>query len=265
VSLIAVAAGKDTRGVTTTALALAAVWPLARPVLVAECDPSGGSLAARFAMPANPGLMTLASAGRRHLSPDEVAAHTQVLGGGGLNALLGPLRAEEAHALGRVWPNLAAVLAQLDADVIADCGRHGPDSPADPVLRAADLVVLVCEPTREGVLHLQGRIDALAAQGLSPAVVLLGEEPYSAAAVKQALSMPANGTEVLGVLAHDPKAAALLAGRPGSPRQLSRSVLIRSARAVAGAINARLPTVDPSEGGPEAATEPGTPATVEAR
>ena len=47
-SLIAVAAGKDSRGVTTTALALAAVWPRARAVLLAECDPSGGSLAARY-------------------------------------------------------------------------------------------------------------------------------------------------------------------------------------------------------------------------
>ena len=40
--LIAVAADKGAPGVTTTAVALAAVWP--RPVLLAECDPAGGDL-----------------------------------------------------------------------------------------------------------------------------------------------------------------------------------------------------------------------------
>ena len=45
-ALIAVAADKGAPGVTTTALALAAVWP--RPVLLAECDPAGGDLVYRF-------------------------------------------------------------------------------------------------------------------------------------------------------------------------------------------------------------------------
>jgi MinD-like ATPase involved in chromosome partitioning or flagellar assembly len=259
-SLLAVGAGKDTRGVTTTALALAAVWPRPRPVLLAECDPSGGSLAARFGMQTGPGLMTLASAGRRQLSPQDVAAHTQVLPSGNLNVLLGALRAEEAHALGRLWSGLAAVLAELNADVVADCGRLGPDSPAAPILRHADLVLLVCEPTREAVLHLQGRIEALATQGVAPAIVLLGDEPYSAEAVRQALALPAGAAEVLGVIARDPAAAALLAGQTGSTRRLSRSLLIRSARALTGAIDARLPTAEPPDAAPPAA-EPGVPAT----
>jgi len=41
-ALIAIAADKGSPGVTTTSVALAAVWP--RPVLLAECDPSGGDL-----------------------------------------------------------------------------------------------------------------------------------------------------------------------------------------------------------------------------
>ena len=45
-ALIAVAADKGAPGVTTTALALAAVWP--RPVLLAECDPAGGDLVYRL-------------------------------------------------------------------------------------------------------------------------------------------------------------------------------------------------------------------------
>ena len=44
--LIAVAADKGAPGVTTTAVALAAVWP--RPVLLAECDPAGGDIVYRL-------------------------------------------------------------------------------------------------------------------------------------------------------------------------------------------------------------------------
>jgi MinD-like ATPase involved in chromosome partitioning or flagellar assembly len=248
VSLVAVAAAKDSRGVTTTAMALAAVWPRPRPLLLAECDPSGGSLAARYGMPTPPGLITLASAGRRQLLPDDIAAHAQVLPSGDLNVLLGAVRAEEAHALGHLWARLAAALAQFDGDVIADCGRLDPDPPVEPILRHADLVLLVCEPTREGVLHLQGRLQALGQRGLTPAVILLGEEPYSAQEVQQALGQPAGSAEVLGVIARDAAAAALLAGRAGASRKLARSLLIRSAREVAGELDRRLPPAPPSTG-----------------
>lgn len=266
-SLVAVAAGKDSRGVTTTALALAAVWPRARAVLLAECDPSGGSLAARYGLPTAPGLMTLVSAGRRQLLAADIAAHAQVLPGSDLNVLLGAVRAEEAHALGPLWSSLARALAELDADVIADCGRLDPDSPAGPILRHADLLLLVCEPTKEGVLHLQGRIEAVAQHGEVPAVILLGEEPYSAQEVQQALGQPAGGAAVLGVIARDADAAALLAGRAGSTRRLVRSLLIRSARVVAGAIVDRLAAAEPAaRDGPASTAEPAvSSAEVEAR
>jgi MinD-like ATPase involved in chromosome partitioning or flagellar assembly len=256
VSLIAVGAGKDTRGVTTVALALAAVWPRARPVLLAECDPSGGSLAARYGLSTGPGLMTLAAAGRRQLHPGDVAGHTQVLPGGELEVLVGAARAEEAHALGRLWSSLATVLAHLDGDVIADCGRLAPDSPAEPLLQAADLVLLVCEPTRDGVLHLQGRVEALTAQAVLPAVVLLGEEPYTAEEVRQALAQPAGGAEVLGVVARDVDTAAVLAGRPGSTRRLTRSLLIRSSRALVDEIVRRLPALEASATSATLAADP---------
>jgi MinD-like ATPase involved in chromosome partitioning or flagellar assembly len=245
VSLVAVAAGKDSRGVTTTAVALAAVWPRPRPLLLAECDPSGGSLAARYGMPSAPGLITLASAGRRQLLSADIAAHAQVLPSGDLNVLVGAARAEEAHALGHLWSGLAAALAEFDGDVIADCGRLDPDPPVEPILRHADVVLLVCEPTREGVLHLQGRLQALGQRGLTPVVILLGEEPYSAREVQQALDQPAGSAEVLGVIARDAEAAGLLAGRPGSTRKLTRSLLIRSARGVASELERRLASVEP--------------------
>ncbi|HZD68787.1 MAG TPA: hypothetical protein VFA45_07675, partial [Actinomycetes bacterium] len=60
-SVIALAAGKGSRGVTTAALALAATWPAPRRVLLAECDPAGGSLAVRFRLRPTPGLVSLGS------------------------------------------------------------------------------------------------------------------------------------------------------------------------------------------------------------
>jgi hypothetical protein len=211
--------------------------------------------------------MTLASAGRRQLLPADIATHAQLLPSSDLNILLGAARAEEAHALGPLWSSLASALAELDADVIADCGRLDPHSPAEPILRCAELVLLVCEPTKEGVLHLQGRIEALTQHGETPAVILLGEEPYSAQEVQQALGQPAGGAQVLGVIARDPDAAALLAGRAGSTRKLARSLLIRSARDVAGAIVDRLAAAEPSDGdAPSPTGDPDVPpAEVEAR
>jgi hypothetical protein len=125
----------------------------------------------------------------------------------------------------------------------------------------------VCEPTKEGVLHLQGRIEAVAQHGEVPAVILLGEEPYSAQEVQQALGQPAGGAAVLGVIARDADAAALLAGRAGSTRRLARSLLIRSARVVAGAIVDRLAAAEPAaRDDPPSTAEPAVSAAeVEAR
>ncbi len=264
-SLLAVAAGKDTRGVTTACLALGAVWPTARPLLLAECDPAGGTLAARFGLPATPGLVSLASAGRRGLSPAAVAGHLQRLPAGGLDVLLGTAHAEQATALGRLWADLAAVLGGLDGDVIADCGRLGPADPTGSVVEAAAVVLLVCEPTSEGVVHLQGRVEALARRSVTPAVVLLGQAPYGPGEVQAALAADHPAVAVLGVLARDPAAAALLGGRPGSPRRLARSLLVRSARAVAGQLHARLhppPAAPAADDGPVDAAS--TPAGVDA-
>src|SRR6266702_3118057 len=203
-SLVAVAAGKGSRGVTTAALALAAVWPQQRRVLLAECDPAGGSLGVRFGLRPVPGLLTLASVGRRSLDPQELWSHVQPLPGGGLEALLAPVRAEQLLALGRLWADLPAAIARLDADVIADCGRILPGSP----------------------------VETLVAQGVRPVVLPVGERPYSAAEIASLLEGD-NPAEVVGVLADDPRAARMLAGEPGRPRYFDRSLLVRSAREVA--------------------------------
>ncbi len=131
-SVIAIASAKGSPGVTTTALALAAVWP--RRVLVAECDPVGGDLSYWFGQPATPGLLTLGSAARRGLSPAELWRHTQVISGS-LPVLLGVLVPEHAAALGPLWEELPAAFAEVGADVLIDCAPT-----AGPPPRSCSLV-----------------------------------------------------------------------------------------------------------------------------
>ncbi|MFD8811197.1 hypothetical protein ACFV23_06850, partial [Streptomyces sp. NPDC059627] len=91
-ALIAIAADKGSPGVTTTAVALAAVWP--RRVLLAEADPAGGDLVYRSAAahggPLNPntGMLSIAATARRGLVPDQLWDHVQPLSGG-LEVLVG--------------------------------------------------------------------------------------------------------------------------------------------------------------------------------
>jgi hypothetical protein len=60
---------------------------------------------------------------------------------------------------------------------------------------------------------------------------------------------------MLTVLADDPQAAAMLAGEPGSPRRLASSLLIRSARSLAGVLQ-NLPNRRPPAPAPAAEPPP---------
>jgi MinD-like ATPase involved in chromosome partitioning or flagellar assembly len=257
-SLVAITAGRGSRGVTTAALALGAAWP--EPPLVAECDPDGGSLAASFGLPPTPGLLSLASTARREVDPAVVAAHTQTVLGG-LEVLLAPPTAEQAEGLGRFWPTLAPMLGGLDRDVLADCGRLRPRSGVLELLRRADLVVVLAQPTPDGLEQLRGRLVALEAAGLRASVVLRGERPYTRAEVASWLAGEGVAATVAGVLADDQRRVAeLLAGEPGWRHRLDRSLLLRSARTLAEELHHGLA----SEGGsPATALHVPGPAEVE--
>ena len=91
-ALIAIAADKGSPGVTTSALALAAVWP--RRVLLAETDPAGGDLVYRSraahggTLDPNSGMLSLAATARRGLAAEQLWDHAQPLTGG-LDVLVG--------------------------------------------------------------------------------------------------------------------------------------------------------------------------------
>src|SRR5260370_22703371 len=79
-ALVPGAAERGGAGVTTAAVALAAVWP--RPVLLAECDPAGGDIVYRLPgaggtrLDPRRGPLSPAAAPRHRPHPDHVGAHT---------------------------------------------------------------------------------------------------------------------------------------------------------------------------------------------
>jgi MinD-like ATPase involved in chromosome partitioning or flagellar assembly len=245
-SIIALASTKGAPGVTTTSVALGAVWP--RRVLVAECDPAGGDLAARFGLPAEPSLVALGMAARhRQLTPDDVWAHTHRLPRG-LEVLTGLRAGDQARALGRLWSLLPTALGQLDADVLADCGRVAADTPAQRVLQQAELVLLLTRPTVEGVLHVASGLEVLTRMGVAAEVAVVGERPFDRASVHEALASQGVTASVHASLADDPRAAAMLGGRAGRERWLERaSPLIRSARSLAADLFCRLAPMPASQ------------------
>lgn len=245
--LIAFASAKGSPGVTTTVTALGSVWR--RDVIVADCDPAGGDLALRYrtprGLPLDPevGLVSLAAAARRGLPPEEVHQHVQTAEGG-LDILGGVATPDQVTGIGPVWSAVAGALRDVPGtDVLVDCGRVTPGTPVLPLLTAADAVVLCVRPMVEAYAHLRERLRWLAGQlragelGSVPVGVTVVTEAGDTVATRdldRLLQHAQLQVSVLGRVASDPKAAEALAGRRA--RRLDRSMLIRSARELAGAV-----------------------------
>lgn len=249
--LIAVAAGKGAPGVTTTAVALALGWP--REVVLAEVDPAGGDLVWQARLQSGAildpqrGVVSLTGAMQVAHGPSgrALTPHLQVLDGG-LPVLAGPAGPEQAAAIGAGWERVADALQAVEPDVIADCGRlMTTASWAAPVVRAADLVVLVARPRVESVAHLRHGVRMAAellnsvpggGSGLARVGVVVVDEtarPWSRRTSQRSVTdvlaaTPGLGdVPVLGVLAWDPRSAAAVGGRVGMP---PRSRLLATAR-----------------------------------
>ncbi|MEH0423970.1 hypothetical protein [Streptomyces sp. B21-083] len=253
-ALIVLAADKGSPGVTTAAVALAAVWP--RRALLAETDPAGGDLVYRSAaahggmLNPNTGMLSIAATARRGLVPDQLWDHVQPLSGG-LEVLVGLGIAEQAAALAGLWPTLGSAFAQLadspnaPADVIADCGRISGDTSVVELFPHAALVLLVSRTEPEAIARVRDRAAALstklhggprgAASLANPliGVILIADPNNSGKLVNQVNDMLVHaqtGARVVGTLAEDPAGAEQLAGRKRG--RLDKSMLIRSARKV---------------------------------
>jgi hypothetical protein len=269
-ALIAVASDKGAPGVTTAAVALAAVWP--RPVLLAECDPSGGDVLYRLPgadgnrLEPRRGVLSLAVAARKGMQPRQVWEHAQKLRGG-LDVLVGVGSAEQGAGLDLLWGQLGGVLARVpQADVIADCGRLGVDGPVYDLLAWASSIVLLSRATLEEVVRLRDRagavVSAVAKRGRSsPRIDVVAVTPYkkfttATAEVEHALRQGRAPARVLGAIAHEPKSAEQLRGEWTG--RLDKSMFIRTTRAIAADLAAALPVLAPE---PQAAQAPPVSAT----
>lgn len=225
--LIALGSLKASPGVTTTAAAIAAMWPAAgcgEPVLL-EADARGGDLAARFSLSQEPGLASLSVAARRSGELSVLAEHVQQLPGG-LKAVLAPPPAENATAAMRMLTDKGqdcprTVTGQQDLTVIADLGDLAADGYGWAVAKAAQVLLLVVRPVLEELTRVISAAEGLQARcqaaGTRLALVLVGIGPFPLAEVEET-----TGLAVVAELPHDAAAAAMLAGRPDPRGALSR-------------------------------------------
>lgn len=250
-TVTAIGALKGAPGVTTTALALAHVWPGA-DVVVAECDPSGGDLSARLTITSegvlalaadSPGGVPTLEALRRQLTalgpiaPIARPRHTRNSDSdaGRVLALVGHRSAaQSANPLRYLSAALGDLFRAMDADVLVDCGRLYSESPALAFVERADQFVIVVRPTPDELPRLLDDLPALTPR--DPLLVLRGRPSdrqmrYSPQEVEAAL-----GLKVIGTIEEDPDGAAALAGRPTRVRHLDRTALVASARDLAASL-----------------------------
>ncbi|MEV6922964.1 ParA family protein [Dactylosporangium sp. NPDC051485] len=229
-ALLAVCSAKGSPGATTTALALALTWP--RRVLLAECDPAGGDLAAGFLREValdGRGLDRLTSTLARRpltdgmlwnelvdLAPAGDAARTKLL----LPGLADPAQAAtwaEPQRRGQAagWDQLAALFPTLrdgadEYDVLADCGRLVVAHPATPLVTRADLVLLVLRPTLISARAASIALQHLHQPGRPPVgLITIGDGSYGTKELALELRTP-----VVAVLPDDRRSAdALHSGR----------------------------------------------------
>ncbi len=249
-AIVAVTSVKGAPGVTTAALALASVWPAQRDVLLVEADPAGGDISARFGLPPEPSMVTLAASLRHQRGSSDseaLSSHSQALPGG-LRVLIEPTSPVEAHSALDICADQLPDLATANGiDVVLDCGRDVPcpprevgesrpsEAPVRRLLRRADLVLLVTGGSLADLSHVQARLAALRALNSALGLVVRPPLTWSTAEMEAELEV-----EILGTLPSDPTSADALAGR-GPSRHLARLPLLRAAAALAGRIAARLP------------------------
>ncbi len=243
---IALCSAKGSPGVTTLTCVLAAVWPPSRRVVMAECDPSGGDVAARFGLSQGRGMTSLVLAHRQDPEREpQFSSHVQCLPGG-LEVLVAPVSADSAVTLDRELGLVGATALGTVNDVLVDCGRLIQGAPGQgALLQSADLVLLVFRPDVSGVAHVESLIDNLGILTVERhrKLVLLpvGHSTFSTRDVQDAF-----GVEVLEAAPIDSRAALTLSGAPGSPRTFARSALVSWAgRTVARVVDTTNRNVGP--------------------
>lgn len=187
--LISFVSVKGSPGVTSTALATAAVWP--RPVVLLEADPAGGDLAYRCVsagggpLPAGKSLLTLAAAVRGGITGSQVVSDQAQMLACGVHVIQGVTSTTQARGLGSLWSEVAEAARSSEVDVIADLGRLDRGSFTMPLAQASDVLVPVAAASLESVMHMRDQLPelvlALRQQGIvSIAPALVGPDAHAA-------------------------------------------------------------------------------------
>jgi len=260
--LVALVSAKGSPGVTTVALGLAARWPAPDAVLV-EADPAGGDLVTRFGLYHKPGLSTMALAARDTTADPEPASWVQRLPCEVPAVLAAPGSAAAASlaTMGERGARMLRLLAEHYPAVVVDAGRWQPDSPADPLLVAADVVLLVVRPVPDEIRQADVRIGGLRKLGSDVRLVLVGGRgTWPPDEIAQALAAP-----VAQLVPADWHGAGVLSGRLVLRRGWARTGLTSWTRlplplACHSLARALATPTTPAPGGRQAATGTALPA-----
>ncbi|WP_413804334.1 hypothetical protein [Streptomyces sp. OE57] len=240
--VIAIAGSSGSPGVTTTALALLLSWPLepGRRVVLAECDPDGGSVLyglLQGSLGDRYGLKNLSVAARKgemteafwrqlvDMTEDGKAAQTA----GERLLLPGITDPAQAAALAPAWEQLADLMAGIERhatyphDVLIDLGRNGAFGPSGVLAQRADLLVMVARSTMRSIQSVQMRIEALQERVGEIGLLLVDQGPYSPGEVQRLLKTP-----VLATLPYRPSLARVLSDGAEQPSRFARSELMRA-------------------------------------
>jgi hypothetical protein len=243
VALIALTSVSGSPGVTTTALGLALSWP--RPVVLVDADPTGGRsiLAGYFRgqVDVRNTIVDLAIAQSRGDLPRALPQSLMQVKDTQVQLLCGPIRHNQARALGPLWKPLAEAFKELEnngQDVIVDAGRLGLEGMPFKLLTEADLTLVT---TRT---HLPGLVGVTSwGEDLRDAFVQVGDisrlqallvgpgMPYTPKEASKTIEMP-----VLGEIAWDPDSAAVYSLGQARDKRFQSSKLQKSIRATISAI-----------------------------
>jgi len=225
---IVLVSAKGSPGVTTVAAALTAVGATSGRALLAELDPSGGSVQVLASGPAAWGLVDAAGRLRRESGPGPVVANVTTLPAG-VPALLAPTAGHIAESvIGSAGDRWLPSLRAAAPDVVVDAGRWEPSQRTAHRVAGADVVGLVCRPTVGGIEAARLALERLRQAARAPVVVVvIGRKPYRPEEIAAHLDVPLGGT-----LAWDPRGvAALWVG--GATGRWRRTSLARSAAVTA--------------------------------
>ena len=263
-ALVALVSASGAPGVTTTALAMTLLWP--RQALLVEADPAGGSRVIAGYLEGkvmhNQGLTHLGIGARSQPVADLMWAQTLLLdkpvdgsprkrpsavldAGKGRGVLTAVRDSAQAPNLTPLWPELAPALTGLEQvgfDVVVDAGRAGAMYAPLPLLRAADMVLLVTGSLLSDVNAALARVSALREDlGRNPLIDTLGllligqPREFSAQDIGETLGVP-----VVATIASDPVTAEVFSAGAEPGKLFDSSPLVTSTQKAITAVQERI-------------------------